>query len=84
MMSAILLPCPAFSASPAAGPEQQEILNQLGELQKEIKALRGEVGQLRKAVQEIHRSAVRPPQVFACPKSSASTLARVRASTIRV
>ncbi len=65
--SAILFPCPAYTASPSTSPEQQEILNQLGELQKEIKALRGEVGQLRKAVQEIHRSAVRPPQAAAPP-----------------
>ncbi len=54
-----LPPGAAFAAS-LSELEGQTILQQLNELRQDIKALRGEVGQLRKAVTEIHRAAVSP------------------------
>ena len=43
-----------------AGPSEEMILEQLQEVMDELQALRNEVGQLKKAVDDIHRVAVRP------------------------
>jgi protein-disulfide isomerase len=43
-----------------AGPSEEEILRQLQEVMDQLHALRTEVGALRKAVDDIHRVAVRP------------------------
>jgi protein-disulfide isomerase len=43
-----------------AGTSEEVILRQLQELMNELEALRAEVGELKKAVDDIHRVAVRP------------------------
>jgi protein-disulfide isomerase len=47
-------------AKTEAGPSEEEILRQLQEVMDQLNALRIEVGALRKAVDDIHRVAVRP------------------------
>lgn len=63
----ILVPCLTFAASSQGDSGQQAVLEQLGELRQEIKALRSEVGQLCQAVKEIHRSAVARPRAATPP-----------------
>lgn len=63
--------CAGTPIAPKENTGANEVLTRLTELQDELKALRGEVAQLREAVTEIHRASVRPdaapPSVAARP-----------------
>lgn len=62
---------PVFAEPPSSDSGTAEILQKLQDIQKEVKALRSEMGQLRQAVTEIHRTAVVPPTTAPPPPVTA-------------
>lgn len=58
-LCAVLTSC--STPPPPATQGNEQVLNQLTEMHKEVKTLRNELAQLRQAVTEMHRAAVPPP-----------------------